>query len=301
MITSEARTPSAVPTPSEHEAAEGDQVPWNCGRAGLAGTIRTARSVDGPGVLWTCRSRERSSAPVFTGEACRGCREWRPRTTPLGAAPAFDAVECPPASYGVVTVHRYDRGATIVEEGGRADALLTIVCGAVKRFTTTPAGKAIGIEICGPGTPLGAEAVIGDLPLSASAVALEETTCVAVSRRALLALLQQHPELARQMVCEADERLEALMNRITDLAASRVEARFARLFLELARRLGRREHGTLIVRLPLQRQDLADLTCTTIETCIRVMSRWNKQGVVRTAGRSFLIDDLKIVEALGGR
>lgn len=297
----EARTPSAGPTPRRNEEADDGHVPWNCGQAGLAGTIRTARSVDAPGVLWTCRSRERSSAPVFAGEECRGCRQWCPGTRAVGSAPAFDAVERAQTSHGVVTVHRYERGATIVEEGGRADVLLTIVSGAVKRFMMTPTGRAIGIEVCGPGTPLGADAVIGDLPFSASAVALEETTCVAVSRRTLLALLQQHPALARQMVCEADERLEALMNRITDLAASRVEARFARLFLELARRLGRRERGTLIVRLPLQRQDLADLTCTTIETCIRVMSRWNKQGVVRTAGRSFLIDDLKIVEALGER
>jgi CRP/FNR family transcriptional regulator len=48
----------------------------------------------------------------------------------------------------------------------------------------------------------------------------------------------------------------------------------------------------------LSRQELADLTGTTIETCIRLMSRWGKEGVVETQSDGFLVVDRRGLEAL---
>ena len=67
--------------------------------------------------------------------------------------------------------------------------------------------------------------------------------------------------------------------------------RFARLFLKLATEMGRAERGGTYVPLTLSRQELADLTGTTIETCIRIMSRWNKDDIVRTEKDGFVVLD----------
>jgi CRP/FNR family transcriptional regulator len=48
--------------------------------------------------------------------------------------------------------------------------------------------------------------------------------------------------------------------------------------------------------MPLSRQELADLTGTTIETCIRIMSRWGKDGIVTTEREGFLVKDLATLE-----
>ena len=48
----------------------------------------------------------------------------------------------------------------------------------------------------------------------------------------------------------------------------------------------------------LSRQDLADLTGTTIETCIRIMSRWGKEGTVRTEKEGFVLLDRSALEKL---
>ena len=64
------------------------------------------------------------------------------------------------------------------------------------------------------------------------------------------------------------------------------------LFATLAERMGqKRAEGSVFVALPLSRQDIADLVGTTIETAIRVMSRWQKEGVVETDKKGFLIRD----------
>jgi CRP/FNR family transcriptional regulator len=50
--------------------------------------------------------------------------------------------------------------------------------------------------------------------------------------------------------------------------------------------------------MALSRQELADLSGTTIETCIRIMSRWGKEGLVRTEADGFTVLDREVLELL---
>jgi CRP/FNR family transcriptional regulator len=61
--------------------------------------------------------------------------------------------------------------------------------------------------------------------------------------------------------------------------------------------MGRSDRGGTFVPLALSRQELADMTGTTIETAIRIMSRWGKDEIVRTEKEGFLIVDRGTLEA----
>jgi CRP/FNR family transcriptional regulator len=135
------------------------------------------------------------------------------------------------------------------------------------------------------------------LPLPASAVALEPTECLVVARQDFFRLLEQHPALVRGLLSSLTIRLAELTRRLVELTGARVEARFARLFLKLADQMGRPERGGTYVAMPLARQELADLTGTTIETAIRIMSRWQKDEVVLTDKDGFVITDRAVLEA----
>ena len=89
-----------------------------------------------------------------------------------------------------------------------------------------------------------------------------------------------------------------LTNRLAELTGGRIEPRFARLFLKLATEMGRAERGGTFIPLALSRQELADMTGTTIETCIRIMSRWNKEDVVRTEKDGFVVLDRAELERI---
>jgi CRP/FNR family transcriptional regulator len=195
-------------------------------------------------------------------------------------------------------VETYARGERIFDEGDASDDLSVVVRGRVKIFRTTPAGKDVILEIFGPGDPLGAVAVYEGRPYPASAMAIEDVTCLLVPRQAFFALLEGHPLLVRGLLLGLTQRLVELTNRITDLTGGRVEPRFARLFLKMAADSGRPERGGVFIPMALSRQELADLTGTTIETCIRIMSRWNKQQVVMTEKEGFLLRDRKALETI---
>ena len=194
----------------------------------------------------------------------------------------------------------YERGAQIFAEGSPSDRFYMIASGRVKIFKMTPAGKDVILEIFGVGDPLGAVAVYEGWPFPASAVALEPTTCLTIERAAFFALLEQHPTFVRGLLLGLTHRLVELTNRLAELTGGRVEPRFARLFLKLAQDVGRPERGGTFIAMPLSRQELADLTGTTIETAIRIMSRWGKQGTVLTEKDGFVVIDRKALESLAG-
>lgn len=195
-------------------------------------------------------------------------------------------------------IRDYARGEQIFSEGSPSERFYAIASGRVKVFKMTPAGKDVILEIFGVGDPLGAVAVYEGWPFPASALALEDTTCVTIERTPFFALLEHHPTLVRGLLLGLTHRLVELTNRLAELTGGRVEPRFARLFLKLAGEVGQPVAGGTFVALPLTRQELADLTGTTIETAIRIMSRWSKQGIVATEKQGFLVRDAKALEAL---
>ena len=198
----------------------------------------------------------------------------------------------------VSRAHQYPKGAAIFNEGDPSDFFFTVVSGRVKVFKMTPTGKDVILEIFGPGDPLGATAAYEGRPFPASAVALEDTMCVLIPRTSFFALLEQHPSLVRGLLLGLTHRLVELTNRLTEMTGGRVEARIARLFLKLADNIGRPVVGGIAIPMALSRQELADLTGTTIETCIRVMSRWGKDEVVRTDKDGFVLLDKAALEEL---
>jgi CRP-like cAMP-binding protein len=196
------------------------------------------------------------------------------------------------------TVRHYAKGDVIFEQDTPSDAFYTIASGRVKIFKMLASGKDLILEVFGTGDPLGAVAAYDGRPFPASAVALEDSSCVVIPRQVFFRLLESHPSLVRGLLLGMTIRLVELTNRLAELSGGRIEPRFARLLLKLAREMGRQERGGTFIPLALSRQELADMTGTTIETAIRIMSRWGKQDVVRTEKDGFVILDQRTLDAI---
>ena len=198
----------------------------------------------------------------------------------------------------ISVAHRYAKGEGVFAEGDPSELMFTVVSGRVKVVKAIPGGKELILEILGPGDPLGAVAAYESRPYPASAIALEDAVCIASRRGAFMGLLETCPSLVRGLLGGFSLRVIELGKRMSEITGSRVEARFAQLFLKLADRLGRPRGTGIFLPLVLSRQDLADLAGTTMETSIRVMSRWGKEGVVHTEPEGFLIPGRDELESL---
>src|SRR5262245_23728098 len=198
----------------------------------------------------------------------------------------------------VAAIRQFDKGARLFAEGDGSDFLYVVATGHVKVFKTTARGSDVILEVFGPGDPVGAVAVYESRPYPASAVALEPTTCILLPRQAFFSLLENHPTLVRGLLVGLSHRLVELTNRLAELTGGRIEARLARFFLKLATDLGQTRADGIFIALVLSRQELADMIGTTIETTIRIMSRWGKDEIVRTEKDGFVVINRKALETL---
>lgn len=198
----------------------------------------------------------------------------------------------------VARIERVEKGRTLFSEGDPSDIFYILIEGRVKIFKVTPDGRDVILGIFDPGEPLGAVAVYRAVDYPATAETLEESTVLAIPRRDLFKLLETYPTLTRGLLGALSLRLMELAGRLADLTGGRLEARFARLFLKLADSMGQQRAGVVFVPLHLSRQELADFTGTTIETTIRIMSRWGKNGLVATEKDGFRIPDRAELEKI---
>jgi CRP-like cAMP-binding protein len=190
----------------------------------------------------------------------------------------------------VVKVCSYEKRQTICLEGAPSQNFYIVVKGRVKAVKLLPSGKEIIFEIFEPGEPFGAVAVLEHRPYPASVIALEETTCIRIPADGFFQLLEREPLLVRGVLLGLiHRRFLELTNRIAELSGSHVEARLARLFLNMGDEPDGLRKQNVLLPTPLSRQDLANLVGTTIETCIRIMSHWEKKHIVHTFKDGFVI------------
>lgn len=190
-------------------------------------------------------------------------------------------------------VREYEKGETIFREAEPAERIYFVIDGRVKIVKATGSRDLI-LEILGPGEPVGAVAAFERRPFPATAIAMERSTLLSIPEREFFQLLETRPEMTRNLLGGLTMRLMMMNKRLADMTGS-VEVRAARLFLTLSERMGVPRGDGTFIPLALSRQELADLLGTTIETTIRLMSRWQKENVVLTERDGFLIADMRSI------
>ncbi len=165
-------------------------------------------------------------------------------------------------------------------EGDPPERYYLLVSGRVKVVKHGSQGRETVVAFFGPGEIFGEVAVLEDKPYPASAVTAEDSTVLSISRKAFRAFIERHPAVAMAMVGILSARLREAQGRLHDLSGERVEQRLARTLERLSSKLGR--------ELPFTRQDLADMSGTTLETTVRFLSRL-KDGRIISSKRGMVI------------
>jgi CRP-like cAMP-binding protein len=181
----------------------------------------------------------------------------------------------------------------IFMEGDAAESLCIVRSGRVRIVRHSKAGKDVILELLGPGEIFGGVAVIENRPYPASAQAVEASVILKIPAQALIAVSDRHPSVIRELALMMARRLRTAHNSVKSLAIDPVEARLAAMLLRLAERDGQRDKRGLALPFHLTRQSLADMCGTTVETTIRVMSRWTRDGLVLDDDGRLIVADVE--------
>jgi CRP-like cAMP-binding protein len=163
------------------------------------------------------------------------------------------------------------------DPGGRAHV---VIDGGVRIVQSGSDGAQVVIRFICPGEMFGTVALFTDGRYPADAVTLAETLEASWSEADLLELIGRHPEIAINVIRIIGKRLQEVQDRVRELATQRAERRVAYALLRLARQAGHSTVGGTAIEFPLRRKDVADISGTTLHTASRILTAWEKAGLV---------------------
>ena len=181
------------------------------------------------------------------------------------------------------------RDGVLFQQGDPATTLYLLLAGRMRIQQVTPEGQQVLLRVVIPGEMFGGITLLKEALFPASARAVEDCTALGWDLDTMVGLMEQHPRLALNALGLMAARLETLQDRYRELATERVERRVARTLLRLTRQTGRRVEGGVLIDFPLSREDLAEMTGATLFTVSRILSGWERQGVIESGRQRVLI------------
>ena len=181
----------------------------------------------------------------------------------------------------------YQAGETIYFAGDPAARLYVVAAGKVKLMRHTSRGKDVLLDILTPGEFFGSLSYPRDERYPDTAQAQTSVCVLAIDAENFHQILKTHTEVTLQVLNVMAERLREAYEMVRQLSAHSVERRIAYTLLKLAEKLGEESDVGLLIQAPLSRDDLAEMTGTSTETASRIVSQFQKDGLVET-GRQWV-------------
>ena len=190
------------------------------------------------------------------------------------------------------------RGDTLARQGEPARHLYLVESGFLKVLQLTADGTELIVRFVSPGEPFGGVVALGDSLYPVTAVAAQPSVVRAWTREAVGELLTQNPQVRVNIMREMAAHMTDALTRVRELTTARVGQRLAQTLLRLTRQCGQATAAGVLITQPLTRQELADLTGTTLYTVSRTLRKWESLGFVESRKRLLFVKSSKRLEEL---
>lgn len=201
------------------------------------------------------------------------------------------------------TPRRYDEGAQVFGEGHEADRFHLLLDGYIRVVRTTAEGEQVIALHISPGQLFGIAPAIGRETYPASAICATESLALSWPVRLWEHFTATYPGFATESYKTVGDRLGEFQSRVTDLATKAVEQRVAAALLRLVNQSGRKVEDGIEIAFPITRANISEMTGTTLHTVSRLLSAWEKQGIVASTRKHITVTrphDLVLLSGAAG-
>ncbi|WP_373090125.1 Crp/Fnr family transcriptional regulator [Sneathiella sp.] len=186
---------------------------------------------------------------------------------------------------------RYPKESQIFGQAEKAEAFFFLLDGYIRVVRITPHGDQVIARYISSGELFGIAQAIGRDTYPANAIAAVD--CVTLSWPGSLwqEIVTKYPTFATNASSVIGGRLQDAQDRLVELATERVEQRVANAILKLANQAGKRTADGILIDFPISRQDISEMTGTTLHTVSRLLSSWEQDGLVKSGRKKITITE----------
>jgi CRP-like cAMP-binding protein len=189
----------------------------------------------------------------------------------------------------------FARNELLFNQGQPVQNLILLESGSVKLTQISPAGDEVLLWMTGSGDPVNVNADAASCSHTCSARAMEHCKALVWEYQRLQALLNQYPQIRKNISRILAGRLEELEERFREVATEPVARRLALTLLRLLKQVGKPSKEG--IQVSLTREELAQMTGTTLFTISRVLSKWAVQGLVQPIREGVVINNPERLES----
>lgn len=186
---------------------------------------------------------------------------------------------------------RFVKGVAAFEQGAPADSFFFLLHGHLQVTKVTPSGQQVVIRYVVPGELFGIAVQMGKDSYPASATAVVDSVALLWPSSAWPELLAKCPGFAAGALQTVGSRLDDAHLRVVEMSTEEVERRIAHALLRLAKQAGRKVEAGIQIDFPISRQDVAEMTGTTLHTVSRILSAWEEKGLVDGGRQRIVVKD----------
>lgn len=187
----------------------------------------------------------------------------------------------------------------VFSQGEPSVRFQALASGRIRIAQTGRDGGLALIRLIGPSEPFGSFGMFVDGCYPAEATTIESSIELSWSKADFRQLLERHSALAVNVIALAARRVAELQERVREITTLPADHRIANALLRLSRTYGREyADGRLEIAWPLTRKDIAALSATSLYTASRMMTRWERAGIVTSAGKRISINSISRLESM---
>jgi CRP/FNR family transcriptional regulator, nitrogen oxide reductase regulator len=183
----------------------------------------------------------------------------------------------------------FARDESVFMQGQPSRCLLLIRTGSVKITQISSSGNEVILWMYGKGNVVGVLSELTGGMHPSSARAMEATTALVWDCATLQNLMEVCPRIRQNLSQILMTRLHELEERFREVATEKVPRRLALALMRLSKHVGKKVHEG--IEVSLSREELAQMTGTTLFTISRILSQWSREDFVTSRRESVLLRD----------
>lgn len=183
------------------------------------------------------------------------------------------------------------KGEPIFEEGENVNGIFCIKDGVCKLSKLSPNGKDQIVKLISKGELLGQRSMISDEPVNLSAIALEDMEVCFIPKTEIMGLFTQNNNFSMNVMKTICGDLKEADDHMVNMAQKTVKERLAETLLYLKETFGTNADQSL--KIQLSREELASMIGTATESCIRLLSDFNKNDLIEIKGKKIYLKDVQ--------
>lgn len=188
----------------------------------------------------------------------------------------------------------FSRDEVLYEQGQPVRSVMVLQSGSVKHTQLSSNGDEVLLRMSGTGEAVNLQSGPQASNHSCSVRAMEQSRAWVWDYNRLQELLDRYPRLRQNIAQILVSRLHELEERFREIATEKVARRLALVLLRLSTQIGKNTPDG--VQVSLSREELAQMTGTTLFTISRVFSKWAEQGLVSPRREAVVILNAKRLE-----